>query len=141
LDDLLEVIEQQQRMPAAKKGAELVEGVRTAGPARHESLRDCVGNLPGVTERGEVDKIDTVCEGRRYRFGSGNCEAGLPDAARTGQGKETHGRGEQQFDNRSDLALATDERCQVGWESATRYGTECNGHQGSSDAWRPFPLG
>ena len=110
LEDLLEIVEDQQQAAVPEEYGEQFLERTAAHIAQAERLGDSGDDEGGVADRRQVDERDPVGKGRGDVLGDPEGEAGLADAAGTGQGQEANVVPQQEVADSGHLSLASDER-------------------------------
>ncbi len=111
LDEVLEVVEDEQQ---PLLGEEVLEALSDRGRAalpESERLRDRGQDERGIGDRRQRDEEHALGEVLDELGGSLQREPGLARAARPGERQQTHVLPPQSLGDRSQLALAPDQRC------------------------------
>lgn len=136
VDNLLHVVDNEQASMAHDASKHVMKLELAASTQVRRKLVSNRG-LQGfaASDRGEVDKPDTVGKvvGKQFRAVGG--KARLADATRTDERQQTRRRGEQVANIRY-LSLTTDERGQVRGKGAKADGIEAKARAGRWFAWR-----
>jgi hypothetical protein len=109
VEDVLEVVQDQQRLPLPEELAQALLRRPRGRLPRTESLGDGRGNQDRIADRGEGNEPDAIGELGGDLLGDPDRQPRLADPARTGQGDQADAGPAEQGDDRRDLPLPADE--------------------------------
>ena len=115
LQQMLEVIQQQQRLPIAQAFAEAAACVRIAVFVRRHGVQDGRRQQVGGVDCGEIDEADAVAVGVQALLGGLDSQPRLADAARSDDGQQTTVRVSQTALNLVQFFCTTDEGRELFW--------------------------
>jgi hypothetical protein len=107
---LLEIVEHQERPPLAQKTRQVLLDRAVLALSNAKRLRDARGDERRIADGGKGNEPDAVGEVGSGFFGSCEGQAGFADAARAGEGQQTHLLLQQKVLHCGDFVVATDER-------------------------------
>jgi hypothetical protein len=106
---VFKVIQDQQNAAAAQECGDSVVRGSGADLVEVERVRDSSIEVGGILERHEIDKPDTVREGRFDAAGRGERQSGLADTAGSRDRQETPGLAEEVLAQDLQLAIPADQ--------------------------------